>query len=586
MVPSKYSAWMQVMTDAVSLAEARRLAPENTNSRLRQLMQKPEKFRFDNIDRIFKANRFLLLPAWRTLVLSANASFQRRLVAAQFLCDRHDASGLAFLMDTVRTAKKQERREAVMVLYRAVCNDAPWMRRHARDPGALLNLFTRLNDDLIPMAARMCKDLQVFGAADKAIALWDKPISAWARHALLTYLMPREAKTRDRFKAIEAALRQNRLSEFERSQGLQCATAFLDAADAAADTDLVRRCLDLIQKRFPWKSKDLTRDDAGVSSEWEPIIVETGKRGSRRAVPLLERFLRSRLNAGYRGGALKALAGVLGADSLCYIDESLDELRLAPDVAAALGLAFAGSGDTRAIARLQKLASRTRDEFARRQITVALAAIGGPGARKAARKQLASAPPHDRQHLKAIADQTTLTQTCSRLAAIGLITPLSPEEIQEVQATEKREADDPAWSLLLLDHAHIRTVFDSESVEVPCRHDQLILEFAENSRGVFTPEIVLQKKGKAPNAAMLVQFVFHNRLYRFQARDFGDYYDIERVVASMNMALGDSGLREKFLSRDTGDQIADFIFGDPGVISEAAREFQWTLDEDFNRMAT
>jgi hypothetical protein len=175
-----------------------------------------------------------------------------------------------------------------------------------------------------------------------------------------------------------------------------------------------------------------------------------------------------------------------------------------------------------------------------------------------------------------------MTEACSRLAAIGLISPLFPEEIQTIQATEKREDDDPAWSLLVLDHAHIRTCFDTESSEVPPRHDLLIREFANNSRGVFSPEAVLQREGTGRRAEVVVQFVFRNRLYGFQVRDFSDDYDLERLVAAMNKALADAGLRERFLSRDTGDQIADFIFGDPRLISEAAQEFQWALDDEFN----
>lgn len=443
MARSRQNSWLEVITDAEAVTEARRLALANTDSRIRQLMQQPEKFCYDDIDRVVKANAAKLLPSWRAVVASAEEPFERRLVAAKFLCGRRDNGGLAFLIDTVRSGKKQARREALGELYWAVCHDASWMRRHAQElPGELLRLFDRANDELIPMVARMCKELDVSGATEKAIALSVQPISAWARHALLTALMPREAKTGNRLEIIEANLSAEHLSEFELSQGLQCTTAFLDAPDP----DVLRRCLDLIQKHFPWEKKELTDDGSGARSEWYPIIEETGKRGGRAAVPLLERFLRSKLNVGYRGYALNALAHALGTESLPYVDESLDELRLAPAIADALGLAFQGTGDAGAIGRLQNLASRTRDAFARQQITGALKAIGGAGARKAARKQLASSLPLDKQDLRALAEQTTVTQACSRLAAIGLITALSPGEIQAMQATEKRGDDDPAWS--------------------------------------------------------------------------------------------------------------------------------------------
>jgi len=101
---------------------------------------------------------------------------------------------------------------------------------------------------------------------------------------------------------------------------------------------------------------------------------------------------------------------------------------------------------------------------------------------------------------------------------------------------------------------------------------------------VFSPEAVLQWETTGRNAGIWVQFVFRDRLYRFQVQDLGDYYDVERVVASIHRALADAGHPERFFSRDTGDQVADFIFGEPRTISEAAREFDWCLDEEFNNV--
>lgn len=171
MAPSNHIAWLEVTTDPAAVAEARRLALENTDAGVRQLMQKPEDFRYENIDRIVKVNASVLLPAWRMLVGSVQEPFKRRLAAAKFLCQRRDDGGLAFLIDTVRTGKKQQRREALDELYWAVCNDAPWMRGHAEElQGELLKLFKRSNDDLIPMVAAMCKELDVPGAAEEALA--------------------------------------------------------------------------------------------------------------------------------------------------------------------------------------------------------------------------------------------------------------------------------------------------------------------------------------------------------------------------------------------------------------------------------
>jgi hypothetical protein len=579
MARSKSYAWLEITSDTEAVAEARRLALASTDSRVRQLMESPERFRCDDINRVVKANASQLLSAWRTLVSSPNEPFERRLVAAKFLCDRRDDGGLAFLMETVRSGEKRERRQALSQLHSTVCDDAPWMRRKAQGlVGELLMFFEPTHDDVIPMVAHMCKELEAEGAPERAIALWETPISTWARHALSTDLIPREAKTEGKVDAIEAALSNARLSKFDLSQGLQCATAFLDSLDP----NVVGRCLELIQKYFPWKKKELIADGSGASSEWYPVIQETGTRAGRTGIPLLEEFLRSKLNSGYRGYALKALSDVLGQEVLSYVDESADELRLAPAIADALGRAFMGTGNSHVISRLQKLASRTRDEFALHQIKNAIKRIGRTVVRKATRKQVAKSLPHPTQGPGALVEHTAITLTFSRLAAIGLITPFSPEEMQLVKATEEREHDDPAWSLLVLDHARIRTCFDTESSDIPPRYDRLIWDFAENSRGIFSPEAVLQKEERRRHKSIAVQFVFRDHLYRFQVRDNGDHFDVERIVVAMNKALANSGLRERFMSRHTGDQLADFIFGDPHLIAEAAQEFEWTLDDAFN----
>jgi len=334
---SKSKAWLEVITDAASIAEARRLALAKTDSRVRRLMEKPEEFRHENIDPIVKGNASVLVPAWRALASSAREPFERRLVAAKFLCDRRDDGGLAFLIDTIRVDQEPERREALSVLYHATCRDAAWLRGYVQQLGPeLLSLLKRFNDDLIPMAARMCKDLNVPGAVEKALELWRMPLGAWARRAVLEQLVPREAKTAERLGPIEATLRPDNLPEFVLSEALQCAAAYLDSPDPEA----VRRCLEVIERRFPWTSRELTADGTGASSQWNPVIVEAGKRGGRAAVPLLEKFLRSQLNVGYRANALNALAHVLGAEVLPYADESMGEARLAPAVAEALSLAF------------------------------------------------------------------------------------------------------------------------------------------------------------------------------------------------------------------------------------------------------
>ena len=97
----------------------------------------------------------------------------------------------------------------------------------------------------------------------------------------------------------------------------------------------------------------------------------------------------------------------------------------------------------------------------------------------------------------------------------------------------------------LLDAAGIFLTFDTETGEIPVGHDKLLLDFAAASGGAFKPEAchekMLQKNDEDSDAPYAVQFIHGGRLYRFTARNFSDWYDVERVVLACNRALADAG---------------------------------------------
>ncbi len=76
-------------------------------------------------------------------------------------------------------------------------------------------------------------------------------------------------------------------------------------------------------------------------------------------------------------------------------------------------------------------------------------------------------------------------------------------------------------------------MFDTEFDEIPCPHHLLIMEFAENSGGGFDPECAVQtwhrKNREDIRADYTVQFLYKGRLYRFEAENHGDWYDVEAV---------------------------------------------------------
>jgi hypothetical protein len=94
--------------------------------------------------------------------------------------------------------------------------------------------------------------------------------------------------------------------------------------------------------------------------------------------------------------------------------------------------------------------------------------------------------------------------------------------------------------------AAILTEFDAEGGVVPCSYDELIMRFAENSRGGFDVECVVQtyepnNTENKRDTPYKVCFLFKGRLYCFWPEDRGDWYDVEAVDRAVNFALETAG---------------------------------------------
>lgn len=574
----KTSGWLVVRAAARSVAAARRRAAEAQQARCRELLERPEDFRYDSIkvERLARQNSEVLLPAWKAILRSPQQPFERRLTVAKFLCGLKDDAGLDFLLNVLRDGTAPERGEALSEINSLTHFERPWLQRRADElhPLLLAQFDERLGAEqpnLIPQAAWACKCLKPPGAPEAARRLWHKELSPQARCSVAE-LLPKGAKTLDALRPLEAALQRPGLREFDHGELLHGVAHFLDSPAPGVAQEASR----MLRQYFPWERENLTREGAGASSWWYPIIEEVARRAGREGVPLLEAFLRSRLNASYRNIALRELASVLGPEALPLIEERLQGTKPAYGAISALGVAFKGTGDAAQVARLRELAARwPEDEEVAQSVAEALAAIGGPRAQDASCSGLPAGQlrPGQRAEMRAFTRGTTPQQAWCRLAELGLVPPPTEDGLRLLLEREEETHD---WSRAVMGQAGLTVAFDAETGEVPCRHDLLIGYFAEGSGGLFLPEAVLQQEQEDDDDCD-VQFIFRDRLYRFVARNCGDYYDTERTAAAINRALEDASLAQRFVDLDTGDQTACYLFGDPARIRQAAEEFGWAL---------
>lgn len=276
------------------------------------------------------------------------------------------------------------------------------------------------------------------------------------------------------------------------------------------------------------------------------------------------------------------------------IDALLNHLRDLPDQpwidSGTIGeiAAIAESPKPDAIAALSDLVRRAKWGAVRKRALRELAEIDPPLA-KTLSTETGIAPASDDRPApapgSAATSRPTTQQAAAALARHGVL-----EQSELARASAMSSADDyePEDEIrAALSNVDRYYAFDAETGTVPNRHDLLIIELAAHSAGRFKPEAVLETYEEPSEGASdreegkyLVQFIYGGRLYRFQPRDMGDWYDVEAVLVALNRAVADAGLAERFMPLASGDQIAEIVFARPDAFSAAATELGLKLSDD------
>jgi hypothetical protein len=128
-----------------------------------------------------------------------------------------------------------------------------------------------------------------------------------------------------------------------------------------------------------------------------------------------------------------------------------------------------------------------------------------------------------------------------------------------------------------LNIADIPTTFDAETGSVPCYHDHLIRRFAKKTAGRFAPEGMLQTWNRTreddDNGSYTVRFLYMGRLYRFNAENRGDWYDVEAVHRALNFALETGRRKERFHWLASVGQAESFVFAAPDAFLPIAEKY-------------
>jgi hypothetical protein len=144
------------------------------------------------------------------------------------------------------------------------------------------------------------------------------------------------------------------------------------------------------------------------------------------------------------------------------------------------------------------------------------------------------------------------------------------------KAKKKSEGDESQGYLFnFLSVSGIFMWFDAEVGMVPVDYDELLKSLTKNSNGKFE-NIGIWMDARSDASDKVEYYIYlkaNNRIYVAHPEDIGDWYDVEAVLQLLNTALADSGLKERYVFIDTGDQTVQIMFGPEENVNAFAKKY-------------
>ncbi|WP_330442456.1 hypothetical protein [Flavobacterium sp. C4GT6] len=134
--------------------------------------------------------------------------------------------------------------------------------------------------------------------------------------------------------------------------------------------------------------------------------------------------------------------------------------------------------------------------------------------------------------------------------------------------------------------AGISIEFDTESISYPADNDNLLLNFVKHTRGKLSGVKAYQevKFDASPEESIDTQlYVIHkDKCYIIFPENYRDWYNVTTVVDLVNTMLEEEGIKEEFVSVDTGDQTTYYIFGEREKVEKLKKEYKldYTYEEE------
>lgn len=184
---------------------------------------------------------------------------------------------------------------------------------------------------------------------------------------------------------------------------------------------------------------------------------------------------------------------------------------------------------------------------------------------------------------KYVLENKGLTENNDYLVKNGLIaSPVTQEQIRDYYKNEGLESDDHSI-YSILEAAGISQSFDVEVGEYPATHDVLLLDFEKKSKGKITGIKAYQQSRfnkKTDTSDIHLFTVYNNKAYILIPEDNGDWYDMDSFGSLLETIQQDSNMKERFVSVNTGDQTAWYIFGEPKKVQSLIDDYKLSYELD------
>ncbi len=573
----------RVSDDPGQIAEVRKLRQQEEEAEFDGALKLDGDFTLDRARKALERKKDRALAEVKRIMRDAAARDERRALAAGILILLGDRSGEDFLFEAVRDGRGPRRLPALQIL-------SNWDLKgklDLTDPDRARLILACLDDPdsevVVRVAASPCVAWKIPGTEAKLVRLL-----RGGKLEAPEFIARDLAEVAESPGAINLALdtlNRHRLAEL--LPGTVADDGWTLGMMERRTSDPAARVSEPVRTAF----LRYLLSYAGKPRYDSRVVRILARLADRTTIPVLEEIIANAREPVSRMAAMEALGRF---DPERAVDRILDDARAEKTFyLAALtlrGLASEKNADRiiDAILDVEKRPGRTVSLEEARLLIDRL----GPRGRQVVEESLGKMHPLTRMWATWKLKGVNLDAAIDDLRAAGIIT-MSRDAILETMRrstatygdTEPIDRCDSRGFEEALGAAGILTGFDTESGLVPCSYDELIMRFAENSRGGFDVECAVQTykpestKDKR-DAPYTVRFLYKGRLYRFGPEDRGDWYDVEAVDRAVNFALETAGRKERFLALLNAGQGAAFVFADPAVFRPIAAKYGLPLSND------